>query len=147
MDSIGPAVNFSNSWRNRESGPNWTTWLCNLKAGGLNRLVNDRISRRLSQSGRRNHDGNKILLKSHPKPLGTIKMDNMEGVGLTGPCLWLGLLAVSRSLSPKFNNIWNLDTWIMWITLMQAHGRFTSHVDTLSISCRGPLKYSFANKD
>jgi hypothetical protein len=42
------------------------------------------------------------MLKSHPKPLGMIKMDKMEGVGLTGPCLWLGLLAVSRSLSPKF---------------------------------------------
>jgi hypothetical protein len=28
-------------------------------------------------------------------------MDNMEGVGLTGQRLWLGLLAVSRSLSPN----------------------------------------------
>jgi hypothetical protein len=57
-----------------------------------------------------------------------------EGVGLTGPGLWLGLMAVPRLLSPnfkkhlEFGHVANVDH------LMMAQGRdnLTSHVDRLS---------------
>jgi hypothetical protein len=68
-----------------------------------------------------------------------------EGVGLTGPCLRLGLMAVPRLLSPnfkkhlEFGHVANVDH------LMMAQGRvnLTSHVDRLSNKIQRTLKIYF----